>query len=113
MASRMTAEKVLEFVLSEEEDDENYFDGSDEDFGLVEEEIGVEMSDDKMSEKDDEEEIQSNNSVDSTRGYGIMADDGYDGDEEENELGIMVDNEMDTNEEHSESDYSDDEDKKY
>ena len=46
MASRLTTANVLRMVLDEEEDDEIYFDGSDEDFGLGEEETNENLDDD-------------------------------------------------------------------
>ena len=50
MAARFTADKVLDMVLSsdEESDDDMYFDGSDEDFGLMEEEIEDEDANDNQ-----------------------------------------------------------------
>ena len=51
MAGHFTTQKVLKLVLGEDEDDEQYndiyFDGSDEDFGLVEEEVRDELILDK------------------------------------------------------------------
>ena len=47
MASRLTTANVLRMVL-DKEDDEIYFDGYDEDFGLGEEETNENLDDDDM-----------------------------------------------------------------
>ena len=68
MASYLTTSKVLKLVLSEEEDEDNddeiYFDGSNEDFGLVEEEIDYsEMDEETMIESNEETMEETNDST--------------------------------------------------
>ena len=49
MASRFTVDKVIDIVAVNDDDDDEmeeiFFAGSDEDFGMVEEEVDDEMSD--------------------------------------------------------------------
>ena len=119
MAGHFTTQKVLKLVLGEDEDDEQYndiyFDGSDEDFGLVEEEVRDELILDKnehgindravMDIEMGENECDVNNNDDRDR-----EDDDVYGDDNNDDIGdVRMEDESDyDDDERSENEESDD-----